>query len=282
MKVFLDFDIVEPPPPECLGLLWPISPNTHFQRTLKVSNDENRDLCLTALNSTQQAYFRPHLLGASLPEIHYQIELDTFAPSKEHFTLNETTHLALTEDVYECINRILQGPGQNPEQFLRKVISALASHFFYAHHDDELNRAELVCTHLQGDCLDINTVLMKILKTQSICSAYYIGIYSEAPQYPTQDDWHCWVSTNLNKVQDWDIAHHIKRGITPVQPALNPVDGIRCALSHGRGSQFLLGEAVYDFSHLGSPYWCLADRSVRQAAFQARLNTFTPALEGIC
>lgn len=284
MEIQFSFDILETPPDSCIGLLWPKAPNTHFQRCISVSQDSQFDHPVLALNSDQRAFFRP-LSNATtnlVKNIQYKVELGKFPLSKTHFNINQSSHLSLTPDVYECIKTILNKTWDDQNQFLELTIEALAKHFDYIHHDDELNRAELVCTHLQGDCLDINTALMKILKSQSIESAYYIGLFFEAPHFPTQDDWHCWVSTDINGVQDWDIAHHLKRQLSPVRHGLNPVNGLRCALSHGRGTEFLIGGSLFNFSHLGSPFWCLKDGSVVQTSFKAQIESIRSPQEVLC
>ena len=284
MKIQCDIDIQEDIPSQAAGLVWPVPPNTHFQRMLTTTHKVDKDIKLKGLNTDQCAYFRPaRYLQYHRPlSVQYQIELGAFAPAAAHFNLNQSSHLALTDDVYRCIDTLLKRQEMGDPEFLSQVIAALAEHFHYLHHEDELNRAELVCTHLQGDCLDINTVLMKLLKTRAIETAYYIGLYFESQGNHRMDDWHCWVSTQIDGLQDWDIAHHLKRGLHPVKPALNPVAGVRFALSHGRGSEYLINNTIVEFSHLGSPYWCFNDGSTRQVRFNATLSHRLQAQEVMC
>src|SRR5690606_13100210 len=108
-------------------------------------------------------------------------------------------------DVLGCDERIFAGMSHiSQHDRLRIVVDYLAEHFDYIHHEDELNRAVLSCSHLRGDCLDINTALMKLLGLHDVESAYYIGCYFERGGAPSVDDWHCWVSTRIDGIQDWD------------------------------------------------------------------------------
>lgn len=221
----------------------------------------------------QGAFYLPNKSLPSGFALPYSVQLGDYALHKEHFTLGDNRYVTLTEDVITCAELFLADhPRADATAVIRLVVDFLAQRFSYLHHPDELNRGELSCTLLEGDCLDINTAMMKLLRLKDIASAYYIGLFFEAPQHQAIDDWHCWVSTNAGQLQDWDIAHHLKRGLAPVAPALNPVAGIRVALSIGRGLLFQHQQSTFELSHFGAPMWCFPSGKTQQARFSAALS----------
>lgn len=266
--------VAEPAPVGALGLLLPVPPETHFQQLLSVRvHHVGDDVTLAHDAQHGQAAFVLKAPGAALinqPLVEYRMALQDGAANPRHYRLAGGASLAITEDVLGCDERIFAGMLYiPPRDRLRIVVDYLAEHFDYIHHEHELNRAVLSCTHLRGDCLDINTALMKLLGLHEVASAYYIGCYFEGGSAPSVDDWHCWVSTRIDGIQDWDIAHHLKRRLGRVEPALNPVAGTRLALSCGRDLAFEHGGQCWTISHLGAPIWLLADGSHRQAVFTA-------------
>lgn len=265
----------ESAPVGAIGLLLPVPPETHFQQLLSARLLNAGDEVTLAHDAQHgQAAFVVKTPGAALinkPRVEYQIALREGAANPRHYRLAGGASLAIGEDVLGCDERIFAGMSHiSQHDRLRIVVDYLAEHFDYIHHEDELNRAVLSCSHLRGDCLDINTALMKLLGLHDVESAYYIGCYFERGGAPSVDDWHCWVSTRIDGIQDWDIAHHIKRRLGSVEPALNPVAGTRFALSCGRDLAFEHGGQCWTISHLGAPIWLLADGSHRQAVFTTR------------
>lgn len=267
--------VKEPAPAGAIGLLLPVPPETHFQQPIAARLLHGGDE-VTLLHEARQgqAAFVLKVWGDSRieqPLVEYRMALQSAAANPRHYGLANGASLAITEDVLGCDERIFAGMSHVSQlERLRIVVDYLTEHFDYIHHEDELNRGVLSCTHLRGDCLDINTALMKLLGLHDVESAYYIGCYFERGSAPRVDDWHCWVSTRIDGIQDWDIAHHIKRRLGQVEPALNPVAGTRFALSCGRDLAFEYDERLWRISHLGAPIWLLADGSHRQAVFTAQ------------
>ncbi len=183
----------------------------------------------------------------------------------------------LGEDVLELYDSLnLEGASLADKASV--IAQCLARRFQYQHGGVGGELPSLSCDALSGNCLDINTAFMRLLEVAGVPCAYYIGYF-----FPAQDeqqahsrelvthDWHCWVSTldEQNNEWCWDIAHHIKRGLAPVQPALNPVPGRRFAVSAGRNLTFDLPEGRVCVSHLGFPRWIRTDGSTLETIVQA-------------
>ncbi len=269
--------LTEAAPERALALIVPVPPETHFQslRSMRLPLDQNETMLVMDQNSIQQAFVLS-VDGTNFANklvAEYQVDIVGGTLNQHHFRKCALGSLELSEDVIACNKRIFSG-ATNCDQhlILRNIIDYLANEFDYIHHDDELNRGALSCNHLRGDCLDINTALMKLLALNDIESAYYIGVYFESNAESIVDDWHCWVTTQLDEVEDWDIAHHIKRRLGKVMNRLNPVPGTRVALSSGRDLSFVISESYWQLSHFGAPIWLLPNGESRQAAFIAQQN----------
>jgi len=291
-------NIEELAPNNACAVIWPKPPLTHFQQLVHcqiLDEAVNSSPVVTVVdrNFSQSAFIQaiPKDIENSSKtpanifskKASYTIKLTEGILNSNHLITEANGSLAQTADVNTCHNKIRLLQSAQPEQHKTNIIiDYLADEFSYVHHEDELNRVPLVCTHLAGDCLDINTALMKLLLLEKIPSAYYIGLFFEgindqerSATNPNIDDWHCWVSTlsdNKRQVLDWDIAHHLKRNISPVTASLNPVSGIRVALSSGRDLQFNYLENTINISHLGAPLWLLNDGCTQQVKFSSNLT----------
>jgi hypothetical protein len=101
----------------------------------------------------------------------------------------------------------------------------------------------LGCGVAAGSCVDINTYLVASLRAAGYEAAYLYGYFFPAEKGDWCVDGHCWVATrHAGETLDWDIAHHIKAGLDPVRPALNPKPGRRVAVSHSMGHRYRLGD----------------------------------------
>ncbi len=297
MQYQFTINIEELAPNNACAVIWPKPPLTHFQQLIDCqlgceTVNSSSVVTVTDKNFDQAAFIQAiqnnHKNSSHAPakqfsqKASYTIKLKEDNLNTDHLITEANGSLAQTADVSTCHNKIQLLKATQPEQHKTNIIiDFLANEFSYLHHEDELNRVPLVCTHLAGDCLDINTALMKLLLIEKIPSAYYIGLFFEDENnqehpatFPSIDDWHCWVSTlsdDKKHVLDWDIAHHLKRNISPVAASLNPVHGIRVALSSGRDLQFDYQGNTINISHLGAPLWLLNNGNTQQAKFSSTL-----------
>ncbi|MRH78903.1 transglutaminase family protein [Spiribacter sp. C176] len=131
------------------------------------------------------------------------------------------------------------------------LVAEAESRFAYAHPDvrftDGLDQVPyLSCGTTPGSCIDINTYLMASLHSAGYEAGYFFGYFFPAENNGRARDHHCWVVTRCQgEVIEWDIAHHLKAGLGPTQPGLNPRPGWRVALGHTMGHVYptALGEA---------------------------------------
>lgn len=187
--------------------------------------------------------------------IEVTVELRQGPPSISHFAPRAGS-TEPTDDAQEIYRKLSIADTARDEVKLLKLIEWVASNYDYKH--GHMPGLALTCDMLTGNCLDINGALMKLLRIASIKNAYYIGYYF--PPAEMHGAWHCWVSTLSSRGYEcWDIAHHLKRGISTVAPGLNPVGGMRFAMSTGRDLKFDLPSGQIVVSHLARPRWVLSD-----------------------
>jgi hypothetical protein len=146
-------------------------------------------------------------------------------------------------------------------------IAALAAEararFAYGHPEARFNEGCAVvpflgCGVAKGSCVDINTYLVASLRAAGYEAAYLYGYFFPAEKVDRCVDGHCWVATRHHgEVLDWDIAHHLKAGLDPVRPALNPKPGRRVPVSHSMGHRYARAEGEIALKLLGEPVWLL-------------------------
>lgn len=149
------------------------------------------------------------------------------------------------------------------------ILRCVTAKFNYRHGVN--SDLPLTCDVLTGNCLDINAAFIKLLRLGGVPNAYYIGYFFEAGKPLENDDWHCWVDTISSRgYENWDIAHYMKRGRNEIRPALNPIAGIRFAMSTGRDLQFECGDAQIRLPHLCEPRWVMADGKSKKCEIRVK------------
>jgi hypothetical protein len=144
-------------------------------------------------------------------------------------------------------------------QMLLRIVDCISRKFNY--QSGFRNDEPLTCNVLTGNCLSINSALISLARLANVKTAYYIGYFFENGRRSlVTDDWHCWVSTLTSRgYESWDIAHHLKREMRRLGPALNPIPGVRFAMSVGRNLAFSLPFTRLDVEHLCEPRWVFHD-----------------------
>lgn len=144
---------------------------------------------------------------------------------------------------------------------IQALVDEARARFTYDHPRTRFNDGHdavpfLGCGVTPGSCVDINTYLVASLRAAGFEAAYVYGYFFPAEKGGTTVDMHCWVATRLDgDVLDWDIAHHIKAGLDPVRPALNPRPGRRVVLGHSMGHRYDLRDGRLDLKLLSEPQW---------------------------
>lgn len=168
------------------------------------------------------------------------------------------------EDLANASRAIATAAGGGAAGIMALVAEARAR-FTYDHPEIRFNEGcEVVpflgCGVAAGSCVDINTYLVASLRAAGYEAAYLYGYFFPAEKVDRCVDGHCWVATRHDgETLDWDIAHHIKAGLDPVRPALNPKPGRRALISHSMGHRFMTEHGEIALKLLGEPIWLMPD-----------------------
>lgn len=156
------------------------------------------------------------------------------------------------------------------------IASAVAEKFTYGHPQERFNDGMdhvpmLGCDiRTPGSCVDINTYFIACLRAVGIDAGYVLGYFFPQEKGTHCQDAHCWVVTRIGgRVQEWDIAHHLKMGTRDIQPATNPKPGFRAAVSHSMGLD-LPEFGLKDIKLIGEPVW-VRDGTLEEACLDIRL-----------
>ena len=153
------------------------------------------------------------------------------------------------------------------------VAQHVAGLFSYGHPDtryyDDTDHLPQLCGLTQGSCVDINAYLIASLRAAGITAGYVTGVFFPAEKtddhgHASANDMHCWVVTrDTYGLREWDIAHHMKLGLTEIAPALDPKPGWRVPLAHSMGLTFPKA-GLSDIKLISEPMW-LEDGSLTEA-----------------
>jgi hypothetical protein len=252
-----------PPPAAAVSLAIPVPPTTanqvvdEMRLPFRWSQRER-----TALNVAQSAVFVDGV--AALPGSSFDVDIviPQGRAAEEHFVAYTAPSLEPTADAQELYeaHRFAELP---EGERLGALLECVARKFRYQHGVN--SGLPLTCDLLTGNCLDINAAFVRLLRLAGIRNAYYIGYFFEAGRPLVSDDWHCWVDTiSTRGYENWDIAHYLKRSRTIVAPALNPIEGIRFAMSAGRDLRFDCSGFEVVMPHLCEPRWVMQDGRTRK------------------
>jgi hypothetical protein len=249
-----------PPGPTPVGLLLGKPPHMLHQQLEAARPPQIASLQLVrALNAEQDAYFVPTIDGA---ETRFEFSIGPgqgIIPAGQ-FEIMENRYTKPSLELREAVRDLIKG-SRDRHETIERLIEFTASLFDYDHPKHKFYEGKdeipLLTRLTKGSCQDINTFLISSLYAAEVPTAYYSGYFFEAGKPQSSSWFHCWISTFVDgQQQDWDIAHHMKHGVTTIGPALNPVAGTRVALSHGRGLRFAVGNGFeVEIPQLGQPVW---------------------------
>jgi Transglutaminase-like superfamily len=248
LRVQIDED---QPPTGAAGLLVPLPPTTPHQEMMRVAIDPTWSATHCAAQGGVQlalfASFPSRSLGSP---IEFEM-LDSGHLIEEQFS---PTGSEPGEDVKQVFSDLHLDTDQ--DQALLRIVECISQKFNY--QSDFRNDTPLTCDIVTGNCLSINAALIGLARLSNIKTAYYMGYFFEDGRRRTLaiDDRHCWVSTlTPGGYESWDIAHRLKRGLRSAGPALNPIPGVRFAMSVGRDLVFDLPVTRLEVGHLCEPRW---------------------------
>ena len=176
------------------------------------------------------------------------------------FWPRRTRYTEAAEELAKAARRIAAGTNGG-RAAIEGLVEEARARFTYGHPEARFNDGleqvpYLSCGMTEGSCVDINTYLVAGLRAAGIEAAYLYGYFFPAERDGITNDMHCWVVTRRDgEVLEWDIAHHMKAGLDPVGPALNPRPGRRIALGHSMGHRYALPEGPLDVKLLAEPLW---------------------------
>ena len=155
---------------------------------------------------------------------------------------------------------------------LLALMAHTAAQFDYGHPEDRFydGHAEVpqLCGLTQGSCVDINIYLIAALRAAGYEAGYVTGYFVPEEKRTWCSDGHCWVVTRHDgAIEEWDIAHFLKRGRRDIEPGLNPRPGVRVAMAHSMGWT-LPALGLVDAKLMGPPGWLLPDGRLEEAEAQ--------------
>lgn len=142
---------------------------------------------------------------------------------------------------------------------IEALVAEAEARFAYDHPEQRFTDGldavpHLSCGLTPGSCVDINTYLVASLRAAGYEAAYIYGYFFPQERGGMTDDGHCWVVTrHAGEILEWDIAHHLKAGLGPTRPGLNPRPGERVAVTHSMGHRYDLGSRNVALKVLGEP-----------------------------
>ncbi|MEM8840717.1 MAG: transglutaminase-like domain-containing protein [Pseudomonadota bacterium] len=159
---------------------------------------------------------------------------------------------------------------------LDALVRHAAEMFDYDHPDERFNTGldavPTLCGTTRGSCVDINTFVLAGALSQGITGQYMAG-YWFGPGRNSTPDMHCWLAFDDGDAPlFWDIAHHLKWGVDPLAPGLNPAGGRRVAMTAGRGLGFDTVNGPVTISHFSEPLWVLPDGGTKEPEIRISLE----------
>lgn len=160
---------------------------------------------------------------------------------------------------------------------IRALVAEAENRFSYDHPEVRFNDGSDKVPHLScgltpGSCIDINTYLVASLRAASFEAGYVYGYFFREGSGGRTSGMHCWVVTqHEGEILAWDVAHHLKAGLGPTQPGLNPAPGYRVALGHSQGHRYATSDGdIIDLKLLAQPLLLSATGSWDKCPMTAR------------
>lgn len=272
----LEFDIAEPVDELILA---PTGTSTRYQAVTQ--------LTVTGGQITAVATEADLGLGAVLiaPDGHGPVRLHYAVADSAHaygypeaaFRPRDTRHTRAAVALTDASRAIMQEAGGG-RAGIEALVAEAEARFEYGHpknrFTDGLDAVPyLSCGLTPGSCVDINTYLVASLRAAGYEAAYLYGYFFPQERGGMTDDGHCWVATRYQgEILEWDIAHHIKAGLGPTRPGLNPRPGERVAVTHSMGHHYELGDRNACLKLLGGPMRIPKEGEPQRLKLKARVS----------
>jgi transglutaminase-like putative cysteine protease len=208
--------------------------------------------------------------------LHHEIARGAYGYPEIVFAPRATRYTTAADDLAQTSREVARAAGGGLAGIAALVAEAEAR-FAYAHPEHRFNDGTeavpyLACGTTPGSCVDINTYLVASLRAAGFEAGYVYGYFFPAEKGGVTHDMHCWVVTRQGgEMQHWDIAHHMKAGLGPTRPGLNPHPGWRVALGHSMGHAYGQGAGAVRLKLLAEPVARGDGGGVRDLPVVARL-----------
>ncbi|MGF1659439.1 MAG: transglutaminase domain-containing protein [Rubrimonas sp.] len=263
--------VTAPPPAPGARLLAPLGLASSLGSVAGLSVEDGRIVeTLAELETGQQAaLIAPETGGPVMLTWRYAPAPDAPRYPDAAFRPRRSRWTEAADDLATASRAIAEASGGGAAGIAALVAEARAR-FTYDHPETRFNDGcaavpYLGCGVAAGSCVDINTYLVASLRAAGYEAAYLYGYFFPAEKVDRCVDGHCWVATRCDgEMLDWDIAHHIKAGLDPVRPALNPRPGRRALISHSMGHRFATADGEFVLKLLGEPVWLLPGGGVAE------------------
>lgn len=194
-------------------------------RVVGVPNMSQQLLCGTVDGDQVRLTYRYEPGGPAYPEA-------MFVPIDSRFTRSAAEIAPEAKAISEAAGGGRAG--------LESIVNHVAGLFDYGHPEkkfyDDHDLIPQLCGTTKGSCVDINAYLIASLRAAGFEAGYIYGPFIPEEKKTWANDMHCWVVTRCDgMVEEWDIAHHLKMGVSRVRAGLNPKPGVRVAMSHSMG-----------------------------------------------
>ncbi len=259
-------------------ILAPTGTETPYEAVSSLSVEGGRITSVLAENDLglSAAVIAPE---ADTVTLHYALENSpqTAAYPEAAFAPRDTPHTRAAQDLAQASLAIAAQAGGGHAGILALVAEA-EQRFEYTHPEVRFTDGTeavpyLSCGLTPGSCVDINTYLVASLRAAGYEAAYFYGYFFLQERGGMTDDGHCWVVTrHEGEVLEWDIAHHMKAGLGPTRPSLNPRPGARVAVTHSMGHRYAGPQGEICLKILGEPMHLPADEAPKYTSLEARLN----------
>lgn len=163
------------------------------------------------------------------------------------------------------------------------VVAYLVEIFDYGSQSLQFSNEQDVMPQLYdretGICVDMNAYFVAALRSAGIEAGEVFGYHFASGRSHEAGTSHGWVVTREGgKIQHWDIAHHLMANRRDIAPVLNPMGGVRVAVSHSTGWQ--LDDQTKPLNHIAAPLWKRADGGWEESRFETQITGYD-ALEAV-
>jgi hypothetical protein len=250
--------VLDPPTPDAERWLLfprPLEAGMQHLQGMRLSGfSELREV--EAVNSAQRAYVGR--ATAEPPEICFDLAFNGDAPAAWVYRHDENRYTRASVDLAAESARLVGDAGDGATR-IERLVTHTAKLFEYDHPERRFNdgtdEMPMLCGPTLGSCVDMHGYLVAAARSVGL-SVQYLAGYWFGPGREETHDFHCWlVFDHGGRPLFWDLAHHLKWGVRPLAPGLNPAGGRRVLMSYGRGNRFGTPVGEVELSHFSEPVW---------------------------